>query len=163
ADTARGVVVCSGNANACTGERGLADAERMAALTAEQIGCRPEQVLIASTGVIGRHLPMDRIAAGIPQAARALAGTAVGFGAAAHAILTTDTRTKVSSRALDLGRGEVRITGFAKGAAMIGPNLATMLAFLVTDAIIERDDLRRMLREVVDQSFNCISVEGHTR
>jgi glutamate N-acetyltransferase/amino-acid N-acetyltransferase len=162
ADAARGVVVCSGNANACTGERGLADAERMAALAAEQIGCRPEQVLVGSTGVIGRHLPMDRIAAGIPKAARALAGTAAGFDAAAHAILTTDTHTKVSSRSLDLSRGAVRVTGFAKGAAMIGPNLATMLAFLVTDAPADPRLLQSVLRRAADESFNCLSVEGHT-
>jgi glutamate N-acetyltransferase/amino-acid N-acetyltransferase len=159
---ARGVVVCSGNANACTGKRGLADAERMATLAAEQVGCRPEQMLVCSTGVIGRHLPMDRIAAGIPKATRALAGTTVAFDAAAHAILTTDTRIKVSSRLLALSRGEARITGFAKGAAMIGPNLATMLAFLVTDAPVEPGDLQHVLRTTAEASFNCVSVEGHT-
>jgi glutamate N-acetyltransferase/amino-acid N-acetyltransferase len=161
-NSARGVVVCSGNANACTGERGLADAERMTALAAEQVGCRPDQMLVCSTGVIGRYLPMDRIAAGIPKAARALTGTTVAFDAAAHAILTTDTRIKVSSRLLALSRGEVRVTGFAKGAAMIGPNLATMLAFLVTDAPVEPGDLQHVLRTAAAASFNCISVEGHT-
>src|SRR5581483_10820110 len=162
ADDVRGVVVCAGNANACTGEQGLADARRMADLAAAAIGCRPEQMLVASTGVIGRPLPMDAIADGIPKAAAALTPAVNGLDAVAHAICTTDTRIKVASRLLQTAGGEVRITGFAKGAAMIGPNLATMLAFILTDAIIERDDLRRMLREVVDQSFNCISVEGHT-
>jgi glutamate N-acetyltransferase/amino-acid N-acetyltransferase len=160
--TARGVVVCSGNANACTGERGLADAERMAALAAEQVGCRPDQMLVCSTGVIGRPLPMDTIEAGIPKAARALAGTAVGLDAAAHAILTTDTRIKVSSRSLKFARGEVRLTGFAKGAAMIGPNLATMLAFVFTDAPAEPRLLQHALKRAADVSFNCVSVEGHT-
>ncbi len=160
--TARGVVVCSGNANACTGERGLADAERMAVLAAEQVGCRPEQMLVCSTGVIGRHLPMPALESGIPRAAAELAATAAGFDAAAHAILTTDTRIKVSSRALDLRAGDVRVTGFAKGAAMIGPNLATMLAFVVTDAAVAPGPLQDILRHAADESFNCISVEGHT-
>src|SRR4051812_44141646 len=123
----RGVVVCSGNANACTGERGLADARQMTDLAARAVGCRPEQMLVASTGVIGRHLPMPALESGIPRAAAELADAPVAFEAAAHAILTTDTRTKVSSRVLDFRQGDVRITGFAKGAAMIGPNLATML------------------------------------
>jgi glutamate N-acetyltransferase/amino-acid N-acetyltransferase len=105
---------------------------------------------------------MDKIAAGIPMAVRALTGTTAAFDSAAHAILTTDTRIKVSSRSLVLSRGEVRITGFAKGAAMIGPNLATMLAFLVTDAPVEPGDLQHALRAAVEASFNCISVEGHT-
>jgi glutamate N-acetyltransferase/amino-acid N-acetyltransferase len=154
----RGVVVCAGNANACTGEQGLADARRMAALAADGVGCRPEQMLVASTGVIGRPLPMDAIAAGIPKAAAALTPAVNGLDAVAHAICTTDTRIKVASRLLD----DVRITGFAKGAAMIGPNMATMLAFVLTDAIIEPDTLQPLVRDAADRSFNCISVEGHT-
>jgi glutamate N-acetyltransferase/amino-acid N-acetyltransferase len=161
-DDARGVVVCAGNANACTGEQGLRDAGRMAALAAESIGCRPEQMLVASTGVIGRHLPMTNVAAGIPKAAAALADTSAAFDAAANAILTTDTRIKVAGRSLSLGRGEVRLTGFAKGAAMIGPNLATMLAFIVTDAPVRPPALQDILAGAADTSFNCISVEGHT-
>jgi glutamate N-acetyltransferase/amino-acid N-acetyltransferase len=161
-DDARGVVVCAGNANACTGEQGLRDAERMAALAAESVGCRPEQMLVASTGVIGRHLPMTNVAAGIPKAAAALADTPAAFDAAANAILTTDTRIKVAGRSLSLGRGEVRLTGFAKGAAMIGPNLATMLAFIVTDAPVRPPALQDILAGAADTSFNCISVEGHT-
>src|SRR5256714_9511724 len=99
-DAARGVVVCSGNANACTGEQGLADARRMAALAAEKIGCRPEQMLVASTGVIGRPLPMATIENGIPAAAQRLTASPHGADDAAHAILTTDTVTKVSSRSI---------------------------------------------------------------
>jgi glutamate N-acetyltransferase/amino-acid N-acetyltransferase len=162
ADGVRGVVICSGNANACTGERGLADARRMTALAAEAVGCRPEHMLVASTGVIGRHLPMPALESGMPRAAAALANTPAAFEAATRAILTTDTRAKVSSRVLNFRQDDVRITGFAKGAAMIGPNMATMLAFLVTDAAVESAALQSVLERAVAKSFNCISVEGHT-
>jgi glutamate N-acetyltransferase/amino-acid N-acetyltransferase len=162
ASDARGFIVCAGNANACTGEQGLADARRMAELAAAAVGCRPEQMLVASTGVIGRQLPMEAIEAGITRVAAALRDAVNGLNDVAHAICTTDTRVKVASRLLNVDGGEIRITGFAKGAAMIGPNMATMLAFILTDAIVEQDHLRRVLKEVVDQSFNSISVEGHT-
>jgi glutamate N-acetyltransferase / amino-acid N-acetyltransferase len=159
---ARGVVVCAGNANACTGEQGLADARQMAALAAKAVGCRPEQMLVASTGVIGRPLPMAAIADGIPKAAAALTPAVDGLDAVAHAICTTDTRIKVASRLLKIDGSDVRITGFAKGAAMIGPNMATMLAFVLTDAIVVSESLPSVVREAADRSFNCISVEGHT-
>ncbi len=152
----RAIVVCSGNANACTGDQGLADAERMCELTAAGIGCLPEQILVASTGVIGRPLPMPVLEAGIPKAVAAL--SADGLSDAAHAILTTDTRIKVVARRV----GECTVTGFAKGAAMIGPNMATMLGFVLTDYPVAPDDLQVMLRAETDRSFNCISVEGHT-
>ncbi|MCI0462723.1 MAG: bifunctional glutamate N-acetyltransferase/amino-acid acetyltransferase ArgJ [Gemmataceae bacterium] len=158
---ARGLVICSGNANACTGQRGLDDALRMAAVTAEALGCRPEQVLVCSTGVIGRHLPMDVIEPGIRAAAGQLDGNSTALDRAARAILTTDTRIKVSTRSLTLG-GEVRLTGFAKGAAMIGPSMATMLAFVLTDAAVAPDDLARIVRSAAETTFNCVSVEGHT-
>jgi glutamate N-acetyltransferase / amino-acid N-acetyltransferase len=161
-DDARGVVTCAGNANACTGAQGRHDAERMAALAAESIGCRPEQMLVASTGVIGRPLPMANLEAGIPKAAKKLADTPAAFTDAAHAILTTDTHVKIAGRSLPLASGEVRLTGFAKGAAMIGPNLATMLAFVLTDAAVSPPNLRDVLRTGADRSFNCTSVEGHT-
>src|SRR5215207_8126465 len=131
---ARGVVVCSGNANACTGEQGLADAHRMAELVANELRCRPEQVLVASTGVIGRPLPMAVLEAGIPKATRDATAGRAALSDAAHAILTTDTGIKVATRVLELASGPVTVTGFAKGAAMIGPNLATMLGFVLTDA-----------------------------
>jgi glutamate N-acetyltransferase/amino-acid N-acetyltransferase len=120
-------------------------------------------MLVASTGVIGRPLPMPALEAGIPRAAAELSATPAAFDAAANAILTTDTRIKVASRRvrLDVG-GEVRVTGFAKGAAMIGPNLATMLAFVLTDAPGTTAHLQSVLKDAVDRSFNCISVEGHT-
>src|SRR5260370_3147211 len=159
---ARGVVICSGNANACTGEQGLQDARRMAALSGQAIGCQAEQVLVCSTGVIGRPLPMREIEGGIHAAAQSLEASSAALDRAAHAILTTDTRIKVSTRALTLDGTDVSVTGFAKGAAMIGPNLATMLAFVLTDAAVSPDNLSAIARRAAQQSFNCISVEGHT-
>jgi glutamate N-acetyltransferase/amino-acid N-acetyltransferase len=159
---ARGIIVCSGNANACTGEQGLADASKMTELVARELGCGVEQVLVASTGVIGRPLPMAILEAGIPKATRAAAAGRDALADAAHAILTTDTGIKVATRVVDLGAGPVTITGFAKGAAMIGPNLATMLGFVLSDAAVAPNDLNRILTAAADQSFNSISVEGHT-
>jgi glutamate N-acetyltransferase/amino-acid N-acetyltransferase len=159
---ARAIVVCSGNANACTGEQGMADARRMAELVATELGCHPEQVLVASTGVIGRPLPMPLLEAGIPKATKAVAPGREALSDAAHAILTTDTGIKVSSRILDLAAGRATITGFAKGAAMIGPNLATMLGFVLTDAAVGPNDLHHVLAAACESSFNCVSVEGHT-
>jgi glutamate N-acetyltransferase / amino-acid N-acetyltransferase len=163
---ARGVVICSGNANACTGQRGLDDARRMADLAAETVGCRAEQMLVCSTGVIGRHLPMPDIEDGIRAAARVLDGSAHALDQAAHAILTTDTQIKVATRSLarslTLNGHEVRLTGFAKGAAMIGPNMATLLAFVLSDASVAAEDLADLAPRVAEQTFNCVSVEGHT-
>lgn len=155
---ARAIVVCSGNANACTGEQGIADAKRMAELTAVNLGCKPEQVLVASTGVIGRPLPMLILEAGIPKAVAAAASGREALSDAAHAILTTDTRIKVSTRSL----AGYTVAGFAKGAAMIGPNMATMLGFILTDAAVAEADLHSILKSATDSTFNCISVEGHT-
>jgi len=162
AAAARGVVVCAGNANACTGPQGLDDARRMTALAAEAVGCRAEQMLVCSTGVIGQPLPMPSIEQGIHAAGGRLAEGAAALKRVAHAILTTDTRTKVSTRAVGVGGTEVRLTGFAKGAAMIGPNLATMLAFVLTDAAVAPDHLATLARRVADTTFNCVTVEGHT-
>jgi glutamate N-acetyltransferase/amino-acid N-acetyltransferase len=162
AGDARGVVVCAGNANACTGRRGLDDARRMTAVAAEAVGCRPEQFLVCSTGVIGRHLPMGAVEAGVREAAGRLSATAAAFDDAAHAILTTDTRVKIATRAVTLAGTDVRLTGMAKGAAMIGPNLATLLAFVFTDAAVSAADLAPLAARAADGSFNCVSVEGHT-
>jgi glutamate N-acetyltransferase/amino-acid N-acetyltransferase len=159
---ARGIVVCSGNANACTGRRGLDDAQRMTERTAEALGLRSEQIFVCSTGVIGRLLPMPAVEGGIDKAVRDLGADAAALDRAARAILTTDTRIKVSTRTLGLGGTEVRVTGFAKGAAMIGPNMATMLAFVMTDACVGKDDLAALAPRAAAQSFNCVSVEGHT-
>ncbi len=158
----RGVVICAGNANACTGKQGLDDARRMTALAAAAVECSAEQMLVCSTGVIGRHLPMAAVEQGIRAAAGQLHATAAAFDSAAHAILTTDTKIKVASRVVATAGGEVTVAGFAKGAAMIGPNLATMLAFVLTDAAVAPGDLAVLARRSADRSFNCISVEGHT-
>jgi glutamate N-acetyltransferase/amino-acid N-acetyltransferase len=158
----RGVVICSGNANACTGARGLEDARTMTATAAHALGCRAEQMLVCSTGVIGRPLPMPQIESGIRAAVPRLAATPAAFDDLAHALLTTDTRTKTATRQLDLDGTTVRLTGVAKGAAMIGPNMATMLAFVCSDAAVSADDLAVLARRAAAQTFNCISVEGHT-
>jgi glutamate N-acetyltransferase/amino-acid N-acetyltransferase len=158
----RGVVVCSGNANACTGPQGLADARRMTQLAAEGLGCPAEHVLVASTGVIGRHLPMPQVEAGIRCAVGQLAEGTNALDDLAHAIITTDTRIKVVTREVDIDARPIRLTGVAKGAAMIGPNLATMLAFIFTDAAVSPADLAPLVTRSAEWSFNCVSVEGHT-
>jgi glutamate N-acetyltransferase/amino-acid N-acetyltransferase len=159
---ARGIVICSGNANACTGARGLADAQRMTSVAAEIFGCAPEQMLVCSTGVIGRHLPMPEVEAGIYLVAQRLQASEEEFNRAAQAILTTDTHSKISRRSTCIEGQEVRLTGFAKGAAMIGPNMATMLAFVLTDAAVTPSDLAVVVSRAAERSFHSISVEGHT-
>jgi glutamate N-acetyltransferase/amino-acid N-acetyltransferase len=119
-------------------------------------------MLVCSTGVIGRLLPMERIEPGIRSAASQLAPTADALDGAANAILTTDSRIKVSTRSVSAGSSEIRLTGFAKGAAMIGPNMATMLAFVLTDAAVSPADLATVARRAAERTFNCVSVEGHT-
>jgi glutamate N-acetyltransferase/amino-acid N-acetyltransferase len=162
ADDIRAVVINSGNANAATGALGLENVRRTAAKAAARLGCRPEQILVASTGIIGQQLPMDRIEEGLSRAIEAASANEADFRAAAEAILTTDTRPKVDARGATIGEAPVRLLGLAKGAAMIGPRMATMLAFLMTDARVATADLKRILAEAVEASFNCISVEGHT-
>lgn len=161
ASEVRAIVVCAGNANACTGEQGLADARRMTDVLAAELGVPAEKVLVCSTGVIGRPLPMSLLEPAIREAATVATATPSALSAAAHAILTTDTRIKVASRRLLVDTQEIRVIGFAKGAAMIGPHLATMLAFVLTDAAIPAAALQAILTRAVDRSFNCISVEGH--
>ncbi len=161
-DSIRAVVVNAGNANAATGTRGEEDVRRTATLAAEALGCRPEQILVSSTGVIGHPLPMENLQAGLRQALAAVSSEPASFRDAAQAIMTTDTRPKVVSRRLDVGGRPVALLGIAKGAAMIGPRMATMLAFLLTDAPIRPDDLQAITSEAVESTFNCISVEGHT-
>ena len=157
----RAVVVNSGNANACTGERGLDDARRMAEVVEATIGTPGESTLVMSTGVIGEFLPLAKIEKGISAVAGKLGSTLEHLDAAARGILTTDTVTKIVSRSLQIGGQEVRMTGFAKGAAMIGPNMATMLGLIMTDAAITPEVAQTALKHAVDDSFNCISVEGH--
>lgn len=161
--TIRGVVINAGNANAATGEQGLANAGRTAAVLASHLGCSDDQVLVASTGVIGHQLPMEKLEAGIHHAFAELSDQPSAFRDASLAIMTTDSRPKVVSLEAELpGLGRTaRLFGLAKGAAMIGPNMATMLAFLIADAPVDPAVLQAILRDAVEDSFNCISVEGH--
>ena len=156
---AQAVVMNSGNANACTGEAGLADASEMARLAGEALGLDPVLVLVASTGVIGVPLPMDPIRAGIPAAARALAADG---RSAAEAIRTTDSFVKTAAVRLEIDGVTVTIGGMAKGAGMIHPNMATTLCFLTTDASVPPAVLRGALKRAVADSFNSITVDGDT-
>ena len=158
----RAVVINSGNANACTGERGVSDNEAMAAQVATEIGATPNQVLVLSTGVIGQHLPMPRVTQGIAAAVGQLSNESAAFDAAAEAILTTDNGTKTVHQTLKMGDRNVRISGIAKGAGMIGPNMATMLAVIMTDAQLSAEAAQAILINAAEASFNRISVEGHT-
>jgi len=154
----RAIVVNSGNANACTGEQGERDAIAMAEAAAAVVGCSPYEVAVASTGVIGFKLPVERIAAVLPR----IALTEGGWEDTSRAIMTTDTRPKVAERELNLTAGTVRIGGVAKGSGMIHPNMATLLAFVTTDAAVEPGDLRRIVSRAADTTFNAISVDGDT-
>jgi glutamate N-acetyltransferase/amino-acid N-acetyltransferase len=157
---ARAIVVNAGCANAATGKRGLSDAREMAALTATALGCAPRDVLVASTGVIGIHLPMEKLRLEIPRAVASLSPE--GGAAAARAILTTDTHPKEVAVELSIGGVAARIGAMAKGSGMIAPNMATMLAFFTTDVRIDALLLDRALREAVDASLNRITVDGDT-
>ncbi len=152
------IIANSGCANASTGEQGLADAAETAALTASVIGAAPEDILVASTGVIGKPLPMKLIKAGIGQ----IALSRDGGHDLARAIMTTDTVPKETAVAVRISDSEFAIGGVAKGSGMIHPNLATMFCFLTTDAAVELDFLRSALQKAVDVSFNMISVDGDT-
>ncbi|RME10780.1 MAG: bifunctional glutamate N-acetyltransferase/amino-acid acetyltransferase ArgJ [Ardenticatenia bacterium] len=159
----RAVVVNSKNANAVTGEQGLRDAAEMARLTAEALALPEESgVFVMSTGVIGVPLPMNKIAYGITLAAQMLDATPEAAQAAARAIMTTDTRPKMASATCTLDEKTITLAGIAKGAGMIHPNMATMLAFIVTDALITAEALDAALRYAVERSFNAISVDGDT-
>jgi glutamate N-acetyltransferase / amino-acid N-acetyltransferase len=158
----RAVILNSGNANACTGEQGIADAKSMTSQVAEFLGCDSNDVLVCSTGVIGHFLPMEKISAGIPKVVEALSDTPAGFHNAATGMRTTDTFAKQAVREITVKGKTVRVSGAAKGAAMIGPNMATMLAVVMTDAKLSPRQTDSMIRHAVNRSFNCISVEGHT-
>ena len=155
---ARALVVNSGNANACTGARGMRDAKAMAALAGKLLQVKPADVLVCSTGPIGVPMPMNTISAGIRNVVPAL--TASGGNDAADAIMTTDTRKKTATVKLVVDGKPVTLTAFAKGAGMIEPNMATMLGFFLTDAAVETRALRHALKQAVDASFNRISVDG---
>jgi glutamate N-acetyltransferase/amino-acid N-acetyltransferase len=158
----RTVVINSGNANACTGEQGMADAVKMAELAAMVCAARPEEALVMSTGIIGEYLPMDRIEQGITSAAVKLGRSAASVDSAARGILTTDTRPKVASRTIEVDGRTVTLLGMAKGAGMIGPRMATLLGVILTDAPLEPDTAQAALGDVVARTFNCVSVDGHT-
>ena len=154
------VVANSGISNVAMGERGLRDARRMAEWTARAVGCDPEQVFVASTGVIGEPLPMSKLRSGIPRVARRLRYE--GLPDAAEAIRTTDTFAKTAGIPVRIGRRSVTVAGIAKGSGMIEPNMATMLSFLVTDAAVSKVYLRRVLRELADQTYNRVTVDGES-
>jgi glutamate N-acetyltransferase/amino-acid N-acetyltransferase len=160
-ESIRAVAINSGVANACTGEQGDADARQMAAWAAEVVGARPEEVLVMSTGVIGSMLPMDKIQAGILAAARELGDDDRSLENAARGIMTTDTVPKIRGREVSIGGTLTRVTGIAKGAAMIGPNMGTMLSLIMTDASLRMKDAQATLVDAMEESFHCISVDGH--
>ncbi|MEW6447940.1 MAG: bifunctional glutamate N-acetyltransferase/amino-acid acetyltransferase ArgJ [Bacillota bacterium] len=157
---AQAVVVNSGNANSCTGPEGYEDAQAMACSTARTLKIPEELVLVGSTGVIGQRLPVTKIEEALPAAAGAL-GSA-GHRSAAEAIMTTDTVVKEAAVRFSLAGHRCAVGGMAKGSGMIHPNMATMMAFLTTDAAVEAGLLRRALRSAVDASFNMITVDGDT-
>ncbi|RIK79634.1 MAG: arginine biosynthesis protein ArgJ [Planctomycetota bacterium] len=157
----RAVVMNSGNANACTGERGLSDAKEMARLAAATCGAEPNQALVLSTGVIGVFIPMDRVAAGIQAAAAKLESSQEMLVAAAQGMMTTDTVHKLAGRSIELSFGPVRVLGMAKGAAMIAPNMGTMLGLVLTDAPLSPSLGQDLLSAAVVDTFNCIRVDGH--
>ena len=159
----RGVVINSGNANACTGSQGEADTAAMAATAAEAIGSMEGSVLVMSTGIIGEFLPREKIEVGIKDAAMQLGTDEASVVRAARGLMTTDTRPKLAGDCFGQTAGgeSYRLLGMAKGAAMIGPKLATMLGLVITDAALTPDDAQRLLSEAADLTFNCVSVDGH--
>ncbi|VGO14976.1 Arginine biosynthesis bifunctional protein ArgJ [Pontiella desulfatans] len=155
---ARAIVMNSGIANACTGAEGIVAAKDMAAEAAKVIGCEPQEIFVCSTGKIGPQLPLGKIIPGIQTLFDSALGENVND--CAHAMMTTDTRPKVSVAELQIEGKPVKIVGFAKGAGMIEPNMATMLSYITTDAAVEQHALQAALKRAVDQSFNRISIDG---
>jgi glutamate N-acetyltransferase/amino-acid N-acetyltransferase len=161
-DAMRAVVVNSGNANCSVGPVGMEVSQTTAKCIAKLLRCRTNQVVVCSTGVIGVPLPVERITDAAPELVRTLEVSREGFRNVTRAIMTTDTRPKWATAICRIGKRNVRVTGCAKGAGMIHPNMATMLSFVFTDADIKPGVLDRALREVVARTFNCISVDGDT-
>ncbi len=157
--TIKALIVNSGNANAFTGRAGIAAVEKMAAATAEAAGCRQEDVFIAQTGVIGEPIEVDKITASLPGLKADLGSN---WENAAQAIMTTDTYPKGASATADIGGTKVTIAGIAKGSGMIAPDMATMLAFVFTDAALPREVLQNLLADSADKSFNSITVDSDT-
>ena len=154
----RAVIVNSGNANACNGRQGLNDAKLMAQSAASSLGLEPRQVFVCSTGIIGYSLPVAKVQAATPKIVEKLRIS--GWGDFSRSIMTSDKVNKVCAVKTLIGGKEITITGTAKGSGMIAPNMATMLAFFVTDAAISEVDLREMTKRVVNETFNCISIDG---
>lgn len=163
--TLRGIVVNSGNANACTGQQGELDANEMTLIAAQSMpassGVQASDFLVMSTGIIGRKLPMSKIRSGIQDATKNLGDTHAHFLDACDGIMTTDAFRKTAHRSVWSSRGSHTMVGMCKGAGMIGPKMATMLAIVVTDAPLEATTAQRLLQAAANRSFNCISVEGH--
>jgi glutamate N-acetyltransferase/amino-acid N-acetyltransferase len=157
----RGVVINSGNANACTGSRGLDDAREMAAVAGRALGADGSEFLVLSTGIIGEFMPMAKLARGIEAAAAVLGADDTAAVTAARGMMTTDTRPKMAGGTFTADGTACTIFGMAKGAAMIGPKLATMLGVVITDAAIQPEDAQRLLSAAVEETFNCVSVDGH--
>ncbi len=156
----RAILVNSGNANACTGQQGMDDAVHLCGGVAGMLGCSEEEVTMSSTGLIGAPLPVDIMEA---KFAALVAGLSPDGGrAAAEAIMTTDTRPKEFAVSIELPEGVVRLGGMSKGAGMIAPNMATMLAYLTTDAAVSSETLAPMLRAAANETFNCVTIDGDT-
>ncbi|MCS7200294.1 MAG: bifunctional glutamate N-acetyltransferase/amino-acid acetyltransferase ArgJ [Caldimicrobium sp.] len=153
----RAILVNSGIANACTGEEGLSRAEKLIEECAKLLNIQPEELLPASTGVIGEQLPLERILPKLPELVKGLSETK--YDLFAQAIMTTDTFPKIVSKKTEEG---ITLLGIAKGAGMIAPHMATMLAFVLTDATIKKEDLKSLLDKAVEKSFNCITIDGDT-
>ena len=158
----RAIAINSGNANACTGSRGLADAERMASTAADLVGVPASSVLVLSTGIIGEFLPLAKIEKGLASVAAKLGSDADSVVSAARGMMTTDTRPKLSGSTFTSGGSGYTLFGMAKGAAMVGPKLATMLGVILTDAALDPADAQALLGEAAERTFNCVSVDGHT-
>lgn len=159
ASNIKAVITNSGQANAATGAEGIANNYKMAAATAQLLNCEPEQILVASTGMIGVHLAVEMINASLPELIDRVTDSAEHF---ANAILTTDLVPKTVSTTLKLSTGEIMITGISKGSGMIHPNMATMLGYILTDAQIDQKLAHDVLKEAVNKSFNMVSVDGDT-
>ena len=162
AGKARAIICNSGNANCATGGAGIAASRATTAALAREMGCRPEQVLVCSTGIIGVQLDSNRILGALPGLVKDQLGSPGAFESVARAIMTTDTRPKWAAADYEIGGQQVRVLGCTKGAGMIHPNMATMLAFVVSDATISASAAQRALAEVAARTFNAISVDGDT-
>ncbi len=158
----RALLINSGNANAGTGEQGTQDAVRCCQILADNLNCDVSEVLPYSTGVIGEHLPVKAFAQGLPECVKSLSADGEAWERASKAIMTTDTVAKLFSRKFTVGECEVTLTGMSKGAGMIRPDMATMLAYIATDAVIEQTVLKSLLFEATGLSFNRITVDGDT-